>query len=285
MFRWIKQTFLTKKFITFGIIGVINTFIHMAVYFVFYQKMAAGTFWSNTVAFLSASAFSYFANAIFTFKAENRSAFQFSAVMVVFFVRLWMSNGLTAGFDVFFRRVAGLDYEAVPLASVLAPFFGSALLVPFAYFALDYVFKWTDRHLRENPNASIAILTFMNLFWHLTIYYVFHIVAGFSLPFANVIAFSIAAFLSFLPMAVYYFINRYPHWLRHGPAILATFISLLLVSTGLVLFFDSVVFASVGSDGSWHRLLAPFLGTLVLLAWVIGLYGKLRVPDKKQTND
>lgn len=285
LFRWTKETFLTKKFITFGIIGVINTLIHMAVYFVFYQKMAAGTFWSNTIAFLSASAFSYFANAVFTFKAENKSAFQFSAVMVVFFVRLWMSNGLTAGFDAFFRRVAGLDYDAVPLASVLAPFFGSALLVPLAYFALDYVFKWTDRHLRENPDASIAILTFMNIFWHLTIYYVFHIVAGFSLYLANVLAFSIAALLSFLPMTVYFFIGRYPHWPRYGSAILTAFIGLLVVSTGLVWFFDSLVFASVGSEGSWHRLLAPFIGTSFLLAGVIGFYGKVRLPDKKETND
>ena len=285
LFDWVKNTFLTKKFITFGIIGVINTFIHMGVYFVFYQTVSAGTFWSNTVAFLAASAFSYFANAIFTFKTGRRSAFQFSAVMVVFFVRLWMSNGLTAGFDVFFRRVVGLDYEAVPIASVLAPFFGSALLVPLAYFALDYVFEWTERHLRENTTASMGILTFMNLFWHLTVYYVLFVVADFTRPLSNVIAFAVAAFLSYVPMVVYAIRRRSPLWPEGTMWIITGFLSLMLISTGLTLFFDTLVFASLGDEGSWHRLLAPFFGTAILLAALDLLSGKLRLWDENTTND
>ena len=47
IWNFIKLHFLTRKFITFGVIGVINTMIHMVVYGVFYNRFEAGAFLSS----------------------------------------------------------------------------------------------------------------------------------------------------------------------------------------------------------------------------------------------
>jgi putative flippase GtrA len=70
---FIKKHFLTKKFLSFGIIGVLNTGIHMLVYYLTFNNiefeifnsqinisLQLGAFWSNTIAFITASVFSYF---------------------------------------------------------------------------------------------------------------------------------------------------------------------------------------------------------------------------------
>lgn len=144
IFTFVKTHFLTKKFLTFGIIGVINTLIHMSIYYLFYRFLNAGAFWSNTVAFVSASIFSYFSNAILTFKPINKSTAQFSIVMAVFLARLLISNALTTLFDYIMLQGFHADYAAYPFLSIVAPFLASALLIPIAYFALDFVFKKTD---------------------------------------------------------------------------------------------------------------------------------------------
>ncbi len=144
IWNFIKKHFLTKKFLTFGIIGVANTGIHMLVYYIFYNPLDIGPFWSNTLAFITASVFSYFANAIFTFKPKKKSTVQFSVVMVVYLTRLLISSSLASLFDSMFINWFKIDYEASSLLSLLAPFLASALLIPIAYFALDWVFKKTD---------------------------------------------------------------------------------------------------------------------------------------------
>ena len=142
--NFIKTKFLTKKFLIFGLIGVINTGIHMGVYWVAFNPLELGPFFSNTIAFIVASVFSYFANAILTFKPKNKSSMQFTAVMAVFFVRLVISGLLTTGFDFIIQNWIGIDYQLHNWTTIIAPFFASALLIPVAYFALEYVFKATD---------------------------------------------------------------------------------------------------------------------------------------------
>ncbi len=151
---FVKTKFLTIKFLTFGIIGVFNTSIHLAAYALFYgfiesaapelgKAFFAGS--ANTVAFITASIFSYFANAVFTFKPKNRNSIQFTLVMLVFLVRWGISTLLTIGFDWIVIEGIGLDYDVVSWAKLIAPFFASALLIPVAYFALGWVFQKTDR--------------------------------------------------------------------------------------------------------------------------------------------
>jgi putative flippase GtrA len=141
---FIKNNFLTRKFLTFGIIGVFNTFIHMLVYGLFYNNIGAIAFLANATAFITASTFSYFANAYLTFKPQNKSTMQFSIVILVFLTRLLISSLLAELFDYIVINGFNISYEVYPLATYIAPFFASALLIPIAFFALDVVFKKTD---------------------------------------------------------------------------------------------------------------------------------------------
>ena len=150
LFQFIKKNFLTKKFLTFGIIGVANTGIDAIVYFLMYTGLAAGAFWSKTAAFIAASVFSYFANVIFTFKPKKTSTVQFSIVMLVFGLRWLISAGLAWGFDYAFIHWVKLNYEAHEILVILPTFLASALLIPIAYFALDWVFHKTDEPNPEN---------------------------------------------------------------------------------------------------------------------------------------
>lgn len=160
IWNFIKTHFLTKKFLTFGIIGVMNTGIHMIVYYVCYNDIVfnlfgsdiylgfkLGAFWSNTVAFIIASTFSYFANAVFTFKPKKKTTAQFSVVMLVFLIRLGVSSTLTTLFDYIFINWLNADYSLHNLLELVPPLLASALLIPIAYFALDWVFKKTDKEI------------------------------------------------------------------------------------------------------------------------------------------
>jgi len=55
-----------------------------------------------------------------------------------------ISSLLTAGFDAAILGWFHADYDLHPWMTIIAPFFASALLIPIAYFALEYVFKKTD---------------------------------------------------------------------------------------------------------------------------------------------
>lgn len=153
IWTFIKTHFLTKKFLTFGMIGVMNTGIHMLVYYLSYNFIFQITndtllaFICNSVAFIFASVFSYFANAIFTFKPKQRTKTQFSIVMGVYLARLGISSLLTAGFDFAILEWLNADYGAHAYLELVAPLLGSALLIPIAYFALDWVFKKTDKEI------------------------------------------------------------------------------------------------------------------------------------------
>ncbi|MFP4478202.1 MAG: GtrA family protein [Candidatus Izemoplasmatales bacterium] len=159
IWQFIKTNFLTKKFITFGTIGVFNTLIHMIVYGIVYDIINNNTtlmssviaFNANAIAFIIASTFSYFANAYFTFKPKHRTTMQFSAVFLVFLTRWLVSSLLAAGFDFAVVRWIGIDYSIYPSAKYIAPFLASALLIPVAYFALNIVFKKTS-DIKEKKN-------------------------------------------------------------------------------------------------------------------------------------
>lgn len=141
---FIKKNFLTRKFLTFGVIGVFNTLIHMLVYGLFYNNVAEIAFLANAIAFVTASTFSYFANAYLTFKPKNKTTMQFSIVILVFLTRLLISSLLAELFDYMVINWFNISYDVYPLATYIAPFFASALLIPIAFFALDLVFKKTD---------------------------------------------------------------------------------------------------------------------------------------------
>lgn len=150
IWNFVKKHFLTKKFLTFGLIGVVNTGIHLLTYTISYnflpiESQSILAFVSNSIAFIVASVFSYFANAIFTFKPNNRSATQFTIVMGVYLTRLFISSLLTSGFNFVALEWLNWDYTVMPILKMVPPFLASVLLIPIAYFALDWVFKKTDK--------------------------------------------------------------------------------------------------------------------------------------------
>jgi putative flippase GtrA len=139
---FVKTHFLTKKFLTFGVIGVVNTAIDTLVYLLFYNEIFPGiAFASKGFAFIIASVFSYFANAVFTFKPATKNAVQFAVVMAVFLARMLLTMALAAGIDFAVINWFGVDYDLYPIAETITPLFSSAVMIPLAYFALDVVYR------------------------------------------------------------------------------------------------------------------------------------------------
>jgi len=143
-FNFVKKHFLTKKFLTFGLVGVANTAIDTIVYYTMYSLLDTGPFWAKTVAFTTASVFSYFANVIFTFKPKKTSTVQFSIVFLVFGARWLISASLAWLFDKAFLGILNADVYPHHYMVIIPSILASALLIPIAYFALDWVFKKTD---------------------------------------------------------------------------------------------------------------------------------------------
>lgn len=139
---FVKTHFLTKKFLSFGIIGIINTGIDALVYLLFFDVLFPGVaFIAKGAAFIVASVFSYFANTLFTFKPESKNATQFTVVMAVFLVRMFVTMALAAGINYAVIVWFHVDYAAVPIAKLITPILSSAIMIPIAYFPLDAVYR------------------------------------------------------------------------------------------------------------------------------------------------
>ncbi len=142
---FVKTHFLTKKFLSFGIIGVVNTVIDALVYLLFYNEILPDVaFIAKGAAFIVASVFSYFANAVFTFKPASTNAAQFGVVMAVFLVRMLVTMALAEGIDYGVIHWFGIDYDLYPIAPAITAVLSSAIMIPVAYFALDAVYKRFD---------------------------------------------------------------------------------------------------------------------------------------------
>lgn len=100
MKKFLKK-FLSPAFIIFCIIGVINTLVHLSVYNLL---LGTHTLIANTVAFIVASIFSYWANSTFTYKTKMNHH-SFLASMLTFLGKLLLSNLLTLGFEWLFIRM------------------------------------------------------------------------------------------------------------------------------------------------------------------------------------
>lgn len=120
-----------RSFLIFCVIGVINTLTHLAV---FNQAIGLGTVLANTVAFIIASLFSYWANATFTYRTEMKFETFFSS-MLTFLVKLLLSDALTFGFErllFHFNREDLIPFIPIPV---------TAVLLPLQFFVFNYIFK------------------------------------------------------------------------------------------------------------------------------------------------
>ena len=92
----IIKTLFSGRFIKFCIIGVLNTIIHLIVYNLTFK--ITNVVIANTIAFIVASVFSYFANTKFTYN-KSPEATTFILVMITFAVKLALNAGLAYGFE------------------------------------------------------------------------------------------------------------------------------------------------------------------------------------------
>lgn len=116
----IFKLFFRRTFIVFCIIGVLNTLVHLSVYNLL---MSLGTLVANTIAFIIASLFSYWANSTFTYKTKMSNN-SFIASMITFIVKLGLSDGLTLLFEYIFIRYHYqelIKLIPVPVTIILLP--------------------------------------------------------------------------------------------------------------------------------------------------------------------
>jgi|SRR5690625_1290446 len=85
---------LFRKYVS---IGVLNTGLHWAVFFILVWLIELNTAWANLFAFFVAVTFSFFANAAYTFQAQatKKKYFLFTAFMALLSFALgWLSDAL-----------------------------------------------------------------------------------------------------------------------------------------------------------------------------------------------
>lgn len=126
----IMKKLFSRSFLIFCIIGALNTLVHLAV---FNLLIETNTLLANSVAFIAASLFSYWANATFTYKTEMESkTFVFS--LLTFFIKLLLSNALTLGFEhLFFSINQRALIKFIPIPVTL-------IILPLQFFAFNLIF-------------------------------------------------------------------------------------------------------------------------------------------------
>jgi len=138
------RTFCNRSFIIFCIIGIINTLVHLAIYNLLlnYNIVLA-----NTVAFIIASLFSYWANSTFTYK-QKMNRISFVAAMVTFFIKLLLSNGLTLAFEFLFTRLSLTELiKLIPIPI-------TCIILPLQFLVFNRIFKPKEESKDECPNEK-----------------------------------------------------------------------------------------------------------------------------------
>ena len=157
-FKWIKEKFLTKSFIIFCIIGVLNTIINSLVMklvlkifdmtsdvdisikesgAMYYVSMAVATL----LAFVVASIFSYFANAKFTYNAKRRDNRTFLEASLAFVGRFILTYVFTLVIWYLIILIFKVDNDPSGWYRTLSNFIASVIMIPPFYLFLGLVFK------------------------------------------------------------------------------------------------------------------------------------------------
>lgn len=165
-FNWIKAKFFTKAFLSFIIIGILNTLINS--FFVWFVSSAfiwisgreipatdslyaVSTAVSTLVAYVMASLFSYFANARFTYKQNKRDARTFIEAVISFALRYGLTWVLTFLFGKLFTVWLSSTTLSQETITTIANLVASIIMIPPFYFMLGLVFKRTKNRLEKEP--------------------------------------------------------------------------------------------------------------------------------------
>ena len=168
-FRWIKEKFFTKAFLSFVIIGVINTLINTVVFWFASKCMTwinGGEIsqddpfhlWSvgiaTFIAYVTASLFSYFANAHFTYNQDKKDARTFIEAVISFALRYgvtWVLTWALTYLFVWMFKNTSMSQETI---DTIANFAASVIMIPPFYFLLGFVFKRTKNRLEKKEEES-----------------------------------------------------------------------------------------------------------------------------------
>jgi putative flippase GtrA len=132
----IVKTFLSKEFITFAVIGVVITGIHIFFYAIFNTITHHAL--SNLLAFIIASFFSYISNTFITYKSRLYYANTLIAVLV-YTIKLILNSGLEFVFkDLSMALSIPLQYS-----NVLIPVMITAVITPLQFLVFNKMFKKT----------------------------------------------------------------------------------------------------------------------------------------------
>jgi putative flippase GtrA len=144
MMKKLLKLFFNRSFIIFCIIGVINTLVHLVVYNLLlkYDIILA-----NTVAFIIASLFSYWANSTFTYKKKmNHNSF--IASMITFLFKLFLSNGLTLLFEFIFVKLGMEDFIK------LIPIPVTCIILPLQFLVFNRIFNPQNKNNNDSSSEQ-----------------------------------------------------------------------------------------------------------------------------------
>lgn len=162
LWRWGVKKFWNKKFITFCIIGVLNTFIHLGTLWLMYKIFDAANILQeqnletvkvligNAVAFIVASTFSYFANNYITFKNKKSDTKTFVESMIIFLARFGLTELLTFIFVSIFKALKLGDIWI----KYVGPFSASIIMIPIAYVFLAKVLDHSKKEENSEENKT-----------------------------------------------------------------------------------------------------------------------------------
>jgi len=171
IWKIVKEKFLTKEFIIFCIIGVINTAINFIVMkgtlyvfdkvsandistsdsgFIYYLSMAVSTL----LAFVIASIFSYFANAKFTYKQEKRDKKTFVEAMIAFILRFALTYVFTLLIWWLMLLIFKMESDPNGWFRTIANLIASIAMIPPFYIVLGIVFKRAKIRVETSENNS-----------------------------------------------------------------------------------------------------------------------------------
>ena len=163
VWNWGVKKFLNRKFITFCIIGVLNTLVHLGTLYLMYKLfevthvlqeenlVTVKVLIGNAIAFIVASTFSYFANNYITFKNKTSDKKTFAESMVIFLARFGLTELLTFIFVSIFKACKLGDIWI----KYVGPFSASVIMIPIAYIFLAKVLDDSNEE-KEKSNETIV---------------------------------------------------------------------------------------------------------------------------------
>lgn len=164
--NWFKTKFLSRQFITFVIIGVINTIINFLVMklvlFIFdsaidydistkdggvmyYVSIATSTL----LAFVVASLFSYFANAHFTYKQDKKDSRTFGEATLAFVLRFVLTYLFTILINIIINAIFHMENDPNGWVRTLSNLIASVIMIPPFFLALGFIFKRTKKRVES----------------------------------------------------------------------------------------------------------------------------------------